>query len=50
MKNSDECQQKYTDIFSIDLIVLEELIGLMDKSSFMATLAFLIHLYKSHFL
>ncbi len=48
VKDSNQGQQKDTNIFRIDLKFLKKLISLMNQSPFMTVFAFLFHLNKAH--
>ena len=50
MENSNQSQQKDTDISSIYLKIFKKLVSLMDESPFMAALALFVNLNKAHFL
>ena len=48
MEYTDECEQKNTNVFGIDLKLLYQLISLMNKGSFEAALTVLLNLHKTH--
>lgn len=45
---TDESQQKDTNVFGIDLKLLQQLVSLMNKCSFEAALTVLLNLHKTH--
>lgn len=48
--HTNDSQKKDADIFSIDLIPLQSLVSLMNKSSFQTVLSFLLNACEAHFL